>query len=366
MSEKDRTIRDRINPLGDRLGAAFGAFEGPHTFGNSPQFWSAFLLVVAFAAVYPFMTNSYALLQTTGLLVWVFLSLSLTLIWGYTGIFSFGQTAFFGLGGYTFGVVGINLVNVTGATTIALIVAVVVPALFAALLGYFMFYGRISGVYVAIITLAVTLILALLFSRTAGSEFAIGDAQLGGYNGMTGIPSIQLGGGPLVVELGPSGMYYFILVLLVGGYLLARYVLQSDYGYIMIGIREAQERTEMFGYDIRRVKLQVFTVAGGIAGLSGALYASVGGFISPPVMGLAFAALPVIWVTVGGREALLGAILGTLGLRALENDLAASGSEFATLFLGGLLMIAVLVIPDGVIPTALRLWNKYTERGIGE
>lgn len=358
MSERDRTLADWIPVSGGRLTGITQSFEGPHTFGNSRMYWAGFVVVVALALAYPATTNPFGILTTTSLLVWVFLSLSLTFVWGYTGIFSFGQTAFFGLGGYTFGVVGINLVDLTGATTLALVAAIILPALFAALIGYFMFYGRVSGVYVGIVTLATTLVLSLVFSRTAGDAFTIGEAALGGYNGMTGIPSLALGGGPVVFSLDPVGAYYFIVLVLVFGYLAARYILQTDYGYVMVGIREDEDRTEMFGYDIRKIKLQVFTVAGAIAGFGGALYAAVGGFISPPIMGLAFAALPVIWVTVGGREAILGGILGTIALRFTENELAGTGSEFATIILGVLLLVAVLLIPEGVVPTAVRLWKE--------
>lgn len=367
MSDETTSVEETEN-LGGRTkpSRVFDRFEGPHTIGSSTQFWAGFLLVTVLAFVYPLTTNEYAVLTTTVLFVWVFLSLSLSIIWGYTGIFSFGQTAFFGIGGYTFGVIGINLLPITGGTNLALLAAIILPAVLAALIGYFMFYGRVSGVYVAIITLATTLILELLFSRTAGQQYAIGQAQLGGYNGMTGIPTLVLGAGPVSVELDPIGMYYFVLGLLVVSYLALRYVLNSNYGYVMVATRESQDRTEMFGYDIRLVKLQVFTIAGGLAGLGGALYASTGNFISPPVMGLAFAALPVIWITVGGRTTIIGAIIGTLGLRYFGNQLAAAGSEYATIFLGIVLLIAVLLLPDGVVPTLMRYWERRSDQNGGD
>lgn len=359
MSDETTSVEETEElATGAKLSRVFDRFEGPHTIGSSTRFWAGFWILTALAFAYPFTTNEYAVLTTTVLFVWVFLSLSLSTIWGYTGIFSFGQTAFFGIGGYTFGVIGINLLPITGGTNLALLAAIGLPAVLAALIGYFMFYGRVSGVYVAIITLATTLILELLFSRTAGQQYAIGQAQLGGYNGMTGIPTLVLGAGPVTVELDPIGMYYFVLGLLVVLYLALRYVLNSNYGYVMVATRESQDRTEMFGYDIRLVKLQVFTVAGGLAGLGGALYASTGNFISPPVMGLAFAALPVIWITVGGRTTIIGAIVGTLGLRYFGNQLAAAGSEYATIFLGIVLLIAVLLLPDGVVPALMRYWER--------
>jgi branched-chain amino acid transport system permease protein len=367
MSDETTSAEDTEDLAGGaKLSRAFDRFEGPHTIGSSTRFWTGFWILTALAFAYPFTTNEYAILTTTVLFVWVFLSLSLSVIWGYTGIFSFGQTAFFGIGGYTFGVIGINLLPITGGTNLALIAAIALPAVLAALIGYFIFYGRVSGVYVAIITLATTLILELLFSRTAGQQYAIGQAQLGGYNGMTGIPTLVLGAGPATVELDPIGMYYFVLGLLLVLYLALRYVLNSNYGYVIVATRESQNRTEMFGYDIRLVKLQVFTVAGGLAGLGGALYASSGNFISPPVMGLSFAVLPVIWITVGGRTTIIGAIVGTLGLRYFGNQLAAAGSEYATIFLGIVLLIAVLLLPDGVVPTVVRYWEGRSDSSGGE
>jgi branched-chain amino acid transport system permease protein len=367
MSDETTSAEDTEDLAGGaKLSRAFDRFEGPHTIGSSTRFWTGFWILTALAFAYPFTTNEYAILTTTVLFVWVFLSLSLSVIWGYTGIFSFGQTAFFGIGGYTFGVIGINLLPITGGTNLALIAAIALPAVLAALIGYFIFYGRVSGVYVAIITLATTLILELLFSRTAGQQYAIGQAQLGGYNGMTGIPTLVLGAGPATVELDPIGMYYFVLGLLLVLYLALRYVLNSNYGYVIVATRESQNRTEMFGYDIRLVKLQVFTVAGGLAGLGGALYASSGNFISPPVMGLSFAALPVIWITVGGRTTIIGAIVGTLGLRYFGNQLAAAGSEYAAIFLGIVLLIAVLLLPDGVVPTVVRYWEGRSDSSGGE
>jgi len=360
MSDKTETVEEAAGETGlsQRLYGALSRFEGPHTIGTSDRFWLGFLIVVATILSYPMLASEFGVLTTTTLFVWVFLSLSLSICWGYAGIFSFGQTAFFGLGGYTFGVVGINLLPVTGGTNLALLAAILVPALGAAAVGYFMFYGRVSGVYVAIITLAVTLILELLFSRTAGAEYAIGSAQLGGYNGMTGIPDLTLGAGPVVIELDTMGTFYFVVGLLIVMYLALRYVLNSNYGYLMVATRESEDRTETLGYDVRLLKLQVFTVAGGVAGLGGALYASTGNFISPPIMGLAFAALPVIWITVGGRKTLIGAILGTLAVRGLSNRLASAGSELAVIFVGLLLLASVLLLPEGAVPTI----NQYLQQ----
>lgn len=318
-----------------------------------------FSLVLLVLFVYPLLSNSYDLITTTGFLTWVFLALSLTLIWGFTGIFSFGQNAFFGIGGYVFGVSSINLIDITGATNVAFLSALLVPAIIAAVLGYFLFYGKVSGVYVAIITLAVTLILHLLFLRTAGTENKIGAARLGGYNGMNEIPNIAFGVGSATIELTPLLMYYFVVLVLAAVYVGFRQLLNSDYGYAMIAIREDEMRTEMFGYDIRKIKLQVFTLSAALGGVGGALYASWGNFISPPVFGLVAAALPVIWVTVGGRKTIIGPILAAFSLQYLQNTLAGGGSEFAPIILGLILLLVVLFLPQGIIPALRHVIQRY-------
>jgi hypothetical protein len=121
MSDETTSAEDTDDLAGGaKLSRAFDRFEGPHTIGSSTRFWTGFWILTALAFAYPFTTNEFAILTTTVLFVWVFLSLSLSVIWGYTGIFSFGQTAFFGIGGYTFGVIGINLIPITGGTNLRL------------------------------------------------------------------------------------------------------------------------------------------------------------------------------------------------------------------------------------------------------
>lgn len=342
-----------------RLTESLSAFEGRHTIGNSRRFWIGFCLAVLLVLAYPFVAGLFSVIQMTVFLIWIFVALSLTLIWGYTGIFSFGQNAFFGIGGYLFAIVGGNLIETTGATNVAILGAVLAPAILAAFLGYFMFYGRVSGVYVAIVTLSVTLILELITSSTTG--VTLGSVDLGGYNGVNTVPNLTVGYGEATFGFGPIPMYYLVVVLLVGLYLGLRYVLNGHTGYVLIAIREDEARTEMFGYDIRRLKLQVFTVSAGIAGLGGALYTAWGNFISPPVMGILAAALPLIWVTVGGRQTLLGAILGAFSLQYIDTTLASSvNSDYAVIVLGVIFVVAILVLPEGVIPQVMEFIHGRT------
>ncbi|ELZ29656.1 urea/short chain-amides ABC transporter permease [Halosimplex carlsbadense 2-9-1] len=336
-----------------------GRLEGPNTVGNSRGFWLGFAVAVLALVAYPLVGNgeSFSLF-----LVLALLGLSLSLVWGYSGVLSFGQVVFFGVGGYTFGVVSINLPDPTGITAAA-ITGVVVGGVTAALLGYFMFYGGVRDVYVTIITLVSTMVLQTFMAQTAGSEWTIGEAALGGFNGMPAIPLLELGITGVVsfqfvfntLELFVPGLgtvevdpfYYLALAALVAAYLGLRVLVNSDFGRVMVAVREDQDRTQMFGYDVKRVKLLTFTVGGALAALSGVLYAARNVYIDPQVFALWFATLPVIWVSVGGRKSLLGAVIATIGIEYFR--LSVEG-EMALVVLGALLLVFILALPGGIVP----------------
>jgi branched-chain amino acid transport system permease protein len=306
---------------------------------------------VVIAAVVPdYRAQQWALWAIYGLL-----ALSFTFVWGHAGIFSFGQAAFFGIGGYAFGVTGINLSGRTNETLSALVVAAVVAALFAAALGYFIFYGNVGDVYVAIITLAVTLVLLTVMSSLADPKYRIGDAALGGYNGMVGVPPIMLptvSGAPLL--LGSRGLLAFCVVVAVVVALLLNVLRRRPFGRIVAGVRENEQRTSLLGYDVRRYKLLAFVIAGAVAGLAGGLFAAWAQFINPAVFGLQQAALVAIWVLVGGRESFVGAFLGVALVQGLSSALGGSGGSATPIVLGGVLIAVVLLLPDGIVPTVVR------------
>ncbi|MFC7249275.1 urea ABC transporter permease [Halomicroarcula sp. GCM10025324] len=324
-------------------------FEGPNTIGNSRGFWIGFAVALAGALVYPLLVGGYQAGNTALFLLYGILALSLSVVWGYTGVLSFGQVVFFGFAGYTFGIVSLNLGSTLGIT-VAIPVAIAVATVVAFVLGYFMFYGRVTGVFVAIITLVTTVVMQTFMAQTAGAEWAIGAVKLGGFNGMPGIPNIALGVEGASVSFSGVLFYWLVLALLVLTYLGSRALVNGRFGYAMVGVREDEDRIEMLGYDVRRVKLTVFTLGGAMSGLSGVLYASWGNYIDPSVFTLTFATLPVIWVTVGGRESLLGAVIATVSLEWFRQQLSITGSEFALVVVGLLLLFIVLVLPDGIIP----------------
>src|SRR5882724_12600655 len=199
-------------------------------------------------------------------LILALLALSMSFLWGYAGILSFGQTAFFGLGGYGFAVLALNL----GETTFSLFAAILLAMLFAAVLGYFMIYGRISDIYLSVITLVVTLIFEKGIRATSGDRFVIGSVRLNGQNGIPTVPSLQVPWSGQ--ELATDGVFRLAVILLILVYVGLRLLLTSHFGRVLVGIRENERRIELLGYDSRRYKLVAFVLAGGIAGLAGALY----------------------------------------------------------------------------------------------
>lgn len=328
--------------------------EGPNTIGDSRPFWVGFAVAVAVLFAYPVLFGSYQASRFSLFLVYAFLGLSLSVVWGYTGVLSFGQVVFFGVAGYTFGVVSVNFATPLGITG-AFLVGIGGGALVAAIMGYFMFYGGVRDVYVTIITLVATLVLHTFMAQTAGAEWTIGTAALGGFNGMPTIPNLAFGVGGAAFTFDSLSFYYLVLVLLLVTYLGLRVLVNSDYGRVMVAVREDEDRTRMFGYKVRRVKLAVFTLGGALAGLSGVLYASWGNYMSPGVFELTFASLPVIWVSVGGRKSLLGAVVATIGIEFFRNSL---GGELAFIIVGALLLAFILGLPGGIVPWAHETYTK--------
>jgi branched-chain amino acid transport system permease protein len=350
--------------------------EGPQTLGRGPYFWSAVVLAVVAAAAYPLFSDGYTVGNTVYFFTWCFMALGLCLIWGYGGVLSFGQTAFFGLAGYGYGVLTLNFGSDYGFTFLALVLAVAMASAFAALLGYFLFFARIRGVFLGIVTLSVTLVFERFMAQTAGPEWHIGAARLNGFNGMSGMPplTVPFPGGdiPLFADV---PLYYFVLALLVAVYLGLRLLVNSRFGNVLVAIRENPERAEMLGYDIRKFQLVAFILGSGLAGLSGVLYTAWGQYITPSSMGLTAASLPIVWVAAGGRGDLTATLIGTLLILVLFQLLTIYGSQYALVVMGLLLVTTVLAAPNGLVSSLgtalgarlgrwLPAWRRRPERSL--
>jgi ABC-type branched-subunit amino acid transport system permease subunit len=294
----------------------------------------------------PGVLDDYTLIEVTIYAVMSILGVSLAFIWGFGGILCFGQAAFFGLGAYTY---AIGVMN-TGDSTVPFLLAIVVPALFAALLGYVIFYGRLSDVYMGVITLTVTLILFNLINSTAGPEWRIGSAPLGGFNGIPAIPTLNWPGQQDEV-LSPKDLFYVTFTCLLLVYLGLRVLIASKVGRVIVAAKENEQRVLLLGYDARVYKLFSFTLGGAIAGLAGCLFANWGAFTSPTIFGLAQSAQIIIWVIVGGLGTLIGPIVGCVLIQWLTSQIGTQQVFNSNLVLGGILVVFVLLVPRGIVPT---------------
>ncbi|MCP5046821.1 MAG: branched-chain amino acid ABC transporter permease, partial [bacterium] len=205
--------------------------------------------------------------ELTQYLVFGIFAIGLSLVWGYCGILCFGHAVFFGIGAYIMALVTKNMIpGISGVLTsgwIGIFLAVATVTCFAILLGYFLFYGRLSGPYLGIVTLAISVI----FERIAIKWYYIG-----GYNGLISIPPLSIAGKE-IVDI--NGLYYVIVTMVVGVYLLCDRIVRSPFGTIVAAIRNNEIRAEFFGYNVPRYKITMFALGAAVAGLAGALFAVV-------------------------------------------------------------------------------------------
>ena len=306
---------------------------------------AATLAGIAILIFVPIFFDLFEVLQMTQYIVLAIYALSLAYIWGFGGILSFGQAGFFGLGGYAFAVFAINM----DQTTMPFVFSVGLCFLFAMALGYFMFYGRLSDVYLGVVTLVVTLIMWKLINHTAGPEYIIGKARLGGFNGIPSIPIMRV---PFTdQEMDPGQMFRWFMGILIAVYLLLHVLIRSKFGRIAISIRENEVRTGLLGYDIRLYKLFVFSIGGAVGGAAGAMWATYQTFIDPNAFSLEMSAKCLIWVMAGGVGTLVGPIIGVVALQYLSLKLGETALINNLIILGAVLVLLVLLMPRGIFPT---------------
>lgn len=314
-------------------------------------------------------------------LAFAILALGLDLIWGYTGILSLGHGVFFGLGAYCIGMhfmLTIGTESVYGSELpdfmvwnqvkalplfwkpfysfpVAVAAAILVPTLFATIFGFLAFRSRIRGVYFAIITQALALSAWLVFNRN--------ETNLGGTNGLTDFKKIL---GFRLSDPGTQRALYVLTVLcLCGAYLLCRWIIRSRTGKVLVAIRDSEQRVLFSGYSPANYKLFVFIVSAGLAGLAGMLYVPQVGIITPAQIGVLPSLEMVIWVAVGGRGTLSGAVLGAVGVNWARSVLTNSFPDLWPFFLGGLFIAVVLLFPEGLVGTVRKLKGSRLVSGFG-
>lgn len=318
------------------------------------------VIAVVLIFVMPAILSSFRLNLLGRFLTLAIVALGIDLIWGYTGLLSLGHGIFFGLGGYA---IGMHLklqvpqnelpdfMGLYGVTELpwfwqpfysfpfAIVSLVIIPSILAALLGYLVFRNRIRGVYFSILTQAATIVFFNFFN---------GQQKL--FNGTNGLIDFKTLLGATVGTRQTQFVFYTLTVILLAGtYALCRWLTSGRFGRLLMAIRDDESRVRFLGYNPTEFKVLVFAVSGAIAGIAGALYTLQSGSVSPRAMDVAFSIEMVIWVAIGGRASLVGAIVGALLVNYARSFFSEQFAEFWLFFQGALFLLVVTVLPDGIV-----------------
>jgi urea transport system permease protein len=347
-----------------------------------------FLLVLVAAAILipalnlllpessPFQVPTYLVSLFGKYVCYAILALSIDLIWGYCGILSLGHGAFFALGGYAMGMYLMRQIGTRGVYAhpilpdfmvflnwpelpvywygfqhfpYAVLMILLVPGILAFVFGWFAFRSRVSGVYLSIITQALTFALMLGFFRN--------NFGFGGNNGLTDFKDIL--GFNVQAQGTRAALFAISVAALAAGFYVCRILVTSKFGKVLIAIRDAESRARFLGYRVESYKLVVFTLSACMAGIAGALYVPQVGIINPSEFAPANSIEAVIWVAVGGRGTLIGAALGAVLVNYAKTTFTTGLLAPYWLFLlGGLFVAVTLFLPRGVVGTIAHWWRE--------
>jgi urea transport system permease protein len=332
-------------------------------------------LNLAVSAASPFHLSDHLVPLIGKYLCFALLALAVELVWGFCGILSLGHGAFFALGGYAMGMYLMRQIGSRGVYAhpvlpdfmvflnwkelpwfwhgfdrfwFAAVMVLLVPGLLAAVFGWFAFRSRVTGVYLSIITQALTFALMLAFFRN--------DMGFGGNNGLTDFKDIL--GFSVQARSTRAALFVASALALAAGYLLCRFIIASKLGKVLVAIRDAESRTRFLGYRVENFKLVAFTVSAMLAGVAGALYVPQVGIINPGEFAPANSIEVVIWVAVGGRGTLAGAVLGALAVNAGKTWFTGAIPELWLFALGGLFVVITLLLPNGILGLASEVFRK--------
>lgn len=324
----------------------------------------------------PFHVSTGTMVLIGKYLCYAMLAIALDLVWGYCGILSLGHGAFFALGGYAMGMYLMRQIGTRGVYAhpvlpdfmvflnykelpmtwwgfqhfpYAMAMAVIVPGILAFLFGWLAFRSRVTGVYLSIITQAMTYALWLSFFRN--------DMGFGGNNGLTDFKDIL--GYNVQAQGTRAGLFVLTCLALGLTFVLCRMIVASTYGKVLVAIRDAESRTRFLGYRVEHHKLLVWVVSAMIAGVAGALYVPQVGIINPSEFHPANSIEAVVWVALGGRGTLVGAALGAVVVNYLKTIFTSGWLAAYWLFaLGGLFVLVTLAMPKGLIG----VWEDVSAR----
>ncbi len=324
------------------------------------------LLALATPKSSPFFLPPYVVALLGKYLCYAILAIALDLVWGYCGILSLGHGAFFALGGYAMGMYLMRQIGARGvyanpllpdfmvflnwkelplawwgfhSFAYAALMVALVPGLLAFAFGWFAFRSRVTGVYLSIITQALTYALKLAFFRN--------DFGFGGNNGLTDFKDVL--GLNVQADSTRAALFSLSALALALAYLVSRAIVGSKYGKALTAIRDAESRVRFLGYRVENYKLFVFVVSAIIAGVAGALYVPQVGIINPSEFDPANSIEAVIWVAVGGRGTLVGAALGAIVVNFAKTYFTGAFPEYWLFALGGLFVLATLFLPKGLL-----------------
>lgn len=310
--------------------------------------------------------STYSVTLLGKYLTYALLAISVDLVWGYLGILSLGHGAFFALGGYAMGMYLMRQIGDRGVYGnpelpdfmvflnytelpwfwqgfdmfwLAAIMIVLVPGLLAFVFGWLAFRSRVTGVYLSIITQALTYALMLAFFRN--------EMGFGGNNGLTDFK--ELLGFDLTADSTRIALFIASALALALGYLASRAIVKSKLGRVAVAIRDAEDRTRFIGYRVEHVKLAIFTFSAALAGIAGALYVPQVGIINPGEFSPLNSIELVIWVAVGGRGTLYGAVAGAVLVNYAKTYFTGAFPEIWLFALGALFVLSTLYLPKGLV-----------------
>jgi len=313
----------------------------------------AALVMFALLAAIPLVTSGYAVYILPQYMLLGVLAMSLAILWGYGGIVSFGQAAFFAVGAYAMGLLMKYVTLPVNSAYLGILAGAAGGLILALLVGYFLFSAGVRSTYFVVATLA----LSIIVEQTVKSFSSV----TGGWNGLY-VDRMTLTAGPWF-ELSlydDAPMYYTVLVVVIAIYLAVGALMRSSLGKIIIGIRENEDRMLALGFEVPVYKTLAFGLSGLLAGLAGALYATHASFAHPSNAGVLFSTQVVIWVAIGGRHSLLGAFIGAIVVASLSNFLSSiEAIQNYWPLVQGLIFIAVIALfREGLVGVVETLFGK--------